>query len=101
MLSVVIFFPVAGAVGIALVPRERESWAKWIAALTAAIVLGVVIGLFVAYDRDDKGYQFVNHLTLLDSSVSKFRFQYLVGLDGLSLPLVLLMAFLGVVSVLI
>ncbi len=101
MLSFVIFFPLAGAAVIALLPKERESWAKWIAAAVSAVILVVVIGLFVAYDRDDAGYQFLNHAKWIESGVSSFTLQYVVGLDGLSLPLVLLTAFLGLVAVLI
>ena len=101
MLSFVIFFPLAGAAAIALLPKGRESWAKWIGAAVCAVILGVVVGLFAAYDRDDGGYQFLNHVKWIDSGVSTFKLQYVVGLDGLSLPLVLLTAFLGLVAVLI
>ncbi len=101
MLSVAIFLPIAGAALIALLPRAEERRAKWIAAFVSAVVLGIVAVLFVAYDRDDAGYQFVNSTTWLDSDFSDIRLQYAVGLDGLSLPLVLLTAFLGLVAVLI
>src|SRR2546426_546524 len=57
--------------------------------------------MFVDYDRDKAGYQFVNSTTWLDSEFSNIKLKYAVGLDGLSLPLALLTAFLGLVSVLI
>src|SRR5438445_7747841 len=57
--------------------------------------------MFVDYDRDRAGYQFVNSTTWLDSDFSNIKLKYAVGLDGLSLPLALLTAFLGLVSVLI
>ncbi len=101
MLSVVIFFPLMGAVLIALLPRNQEGQAKWLAALTSAIVLAFVIGLFIAYNRDEAGYQFVNHTTWLDSHLTDFKLQYAVGLDGLSLPMLMLTSFLGLVAVLI
>ena len=48
------------------------------------------------------GYQFVEqHDVDQTRDVSDFELQYAVGLDGLSLPLVLLTAFLGLVSILI
>jgi len=101
VLSFVIFAPLAGAVIIALLPRSSEGLAKWLGALVSAIVFGCVLALFVAYDRDEAGYQFINHLTWLDSDLSDFNLQYAVGLDGLSLPLILLTSFLGLVAVLI
>ena len=101
ILSAIIFFPVAGAVLIALLPRRQESLAKWIAALVTAGVLACVAVLFVGYDRSEAGYQFVDSTRWLDSDFSDFKLNYAVGVDGLSLPLVLLTAFLGLVSTLI
>src|SRR5437867_4104228 len=57
--------------------------------------------MFVDYDRDRAGYQFVNSTTWLDSDFSNIKLKYAVGLDGLSLPLALLTTFLALVSVLI
>jgi NADH-quinone oxidoreductase subunit M len=101
LVTFVIFFPLAGALIALFLPRDREHYAKWLAAAVSAVVLACVIGLFIAYDRDDGGYQFVTETTWIDSDFSDFTLQYAVGLDGLSLPLVLLTAFLGLVSVLI
>ena len=101
MLSLAIFLPVAGAVAIAFMPKEQEQRAKWIAAALTAVVLGIVAYLFVDYEREAAGYQFVNSTTWLESDFSEFTVSYAVGLDGLSLPLVLLTAFLSLMSVLI
>jgi NADH-quinone oxidoreductase subunit M len=101
MLTFAIFFPLLGAVLIAVLPKGQERSAKVIAAVTTAIVLAVVAYLFIDYDRDASGYQFIDSTTWLESSISDFDLNYTVGLDGLSLPLVLLTAFLGLVSILI
>jgi len=101
VLTLAIFLPLAGALFVALAPKERQDWAKWVATAAATAVFALVIGLFVAYDRDEAGYQFVNETSWLSSDFSSFNVDYAVGLDGLSLPLVLLTAFLGLISVLI
>src|SRR3972149_2730987 len=101
MLTFVIFLPLAGVAAIVLLPREREAWGKWIAALVAAVALALVVYLFIDYDRDAGGYQFIDSATWLRSDNSDFTLHYAVGLDGLSLPLLLLTAFLGLVAVLI
>ncbi len=101
MLSFIVFFPLAGVAAIALLPREREGWAKWIAAAVATVVLACVLTVFAAYDRDPGGFQFIDRHVWLESDVSEFTLQYVLGVDGLSLPLVLLTAFLSLVAVLI
>ena len=45
MLTLAIFFPLLGAVLIAMLPKAQERSAKVIAAVATAIVLGVVIYL--------------------------------------------------------
>ena len=101
MLTFIIFFPIAGVAAILLLPRERESWAKWIAAGVGAVILALTLTLFVAYDRDPGGFQFVDSTTWLESDFVDFTLQYAVGVDGLSLALVALTGFLFLVAVLI
>jgi NADH-quinone oxidoreductase subunit M len=101
MLSSIIFFPIAGVAAIALLPRERESWAKWIAAGVSAVVLALTLVLFAAYDRDPGGYQFMDSHVWLSSDFVDFTLRYAVGVDGLSLALVALTGFLFLVAVLI
>ncbi len=101
MLSFIVFFPIAAVAAIALLPRERESWAKWIAAGVSTVVLALTLVLFAAYDRDPGGYQFVDRHVWLGSDFVDFTIQYAVGVDGLSLALVVLTGFLFLVAVLI
>jgi len=101
VLTFIIFFPIAGVAAILLLPRERESWAKWIAAGVGAVILALTLTLFAAYDRDPGGFQFVDSTTWLKSDFVDFTLQYAVGVDGLSLALVALTGFLFLVAVLI
>ncbi len=101
MLTFIVFFPIAGVAAILLLPRERESWAKWIAAGVGAVILALTLTLFAAYDRDPGGFQFVDSTTWLKSDFVDFTLQYAVGVDGLSLALVALTGFLFLVAVLI
>ncbi len=63
MLTFAIFFPLVGAVLIATLPKGQERSAKRIAAVTTAIVLGIVVYLFIDYDRSAGGYQFIDSTT--------------------------------------
>ncbi len=101
MLSLAIFFPLVGVALIATLPHSQERHAKSIAALAALATLALVGYLFADYDRDAGGYQFVDSTTWFDSALTDFNLNYTVGVDGLSLPLVLLTAFLSLVAILI
>jgi NADH-quinone oxidoreductase subunit M len=101
VLSFLIFLPIAGAAAIALLPRERESWSKWVAAGISLAVLALTLALFAAYDRDEAGYQFVDSTVWFESDNVELTLNYAVGLDGLSLTLVTLTGFLFAVATLI
>ncbi len=100
MLSFIIFLPIAGVAAILLLPRERESWAKWIAAGVGTVILALTLTLFAAYDRGPGGFQFVDSTIWLESDFVEFTLRYAVGVDGLSLALVTLTGFLFLVAVL-
>lgn len=101
MLTLAIFFPLVGVALIATLPRSQERHAREIAAVTAAFTMALVAYLFVDYDRGAGDYQFVDSTTWLESAFSDFEINYTVGVDGLSLPLVALTAFLSLVAILI
>jgi NADH-quinone oxidoreductase subunit M len=101
MLTLAIFFPLVGAALIATLPKHQEQQAKYVAAMTSAFVFAVVCFMFLDYDRGKGGYQYIDSVVWLDSHVSSFKLHYAVGVDGLSLPLIALNAFLTLISVLI
>jgi NADH-quinone oxidoreductase subunit M len=94
LLSIVIFLPLAGA-GVALLLRRypRAAWVWSVAVAAADLALaGVLWGLF-SYEAG--GMQFVDRV----SWIAPLGASYSVGLDGISLWLVLLTALLGLVAV--
>ena len=101
MLSLIVFFPLLGVAVIALLSREREGWAKWIAAATTLVVLALALALFAAYDRGGAQFQFIDRHVWLDSDITDFKLQYLLAVDGLSLAMLVLTAFLSTIAVLI
>ncbi|HEX9842797.1 MAG TPA: NADH-quinone oxidoreductase subunit M, partial [bacterium] len=101
MLTIIVFLPLAGVAAIALLPREREERAKWIAAAVTAVTLCLTLSLFVDYDRGAGGFQYVDSTTWLDSDFAEFTLNYAVGVDGLSLAMVTLTSFLFLVAALV
>ncbi|HWO71051.1 MAG TPA: NADH-quinone oxidoreductase subunit M [Actinomycetota bacterium] len=96
-LTVLTFLPAAGAaVGLLFPGRARNLHRLWALLVTLA-TLGVGLALLGPYDFDRAGFQLVERATW----VGPLNVQYLLGVDGLSVFLVLLTAFLMPAAVLV
>lgn len=98
-LSIILFLPVLAAVLCLLLPQAQEQQAKWIALAASVAAFAVSMVVFVQFDRDLAGYQFTERHEWVD--IGAFNLQYYIGVDGLSLPLVVLTTFLTIASVLV
>ncbi len=86
ILSVLIFTPLIAGLVILLIPAERKDWVRGIALGAASLGLLLSVIAYVSYDLEVAGYQFVERLPWLPA----LGISYYVGVDGISLPLVLL-----------
>jgi NAD(P)H-quinone oxidoreductase subunit 4 len=91
MLSTIIWLPLLGAILIGVLPRFSRSVALIVSGLT--LILSIAIAAIFNYQ--DVGLQFVEHLTWIEP----LGLDYQLGIDGLSLPLVILNALLVLLSV--
>jgi NADH-quinone oxidoreductase subunit M len=98
-LSTIIFLPVVGAIIIALFSGGRQKLIRYIAAIFTFIPLVLAVILFGNYDRSAGAevFQFQEKVSWIPAINANFH----LGVDGLSLPLVVLTAFLGLMVVLI
>ncbi len=99
-LSAIIFLPVIGAILIALIPGQPEKVTRRLAVIFTFIPMALAIYLFAIFDRSQSligTMQFETQVSWIPG-VNAF---YHIGVDGISLPLVLLMAILGFLVVLI
>jgi len=96
ILSLLILIPVLGAILIAFVPRERAADIKMLALAASVIALLVSLALYFGFDNRVSGYQFEETRAWIPA----FNIGYHVGIDGLSLFLVILTTFLTFISVL-
>ncbi len=88
LLNLLIFLPLLGAVWVSVLRGESRVAARWIASLTSLAALGLAIYLFCRFDPETSAYQFV----IRKPWVTSLGIQYYVGLDGVTLLLVLLTA---------
>jgi NADH-quinone oxidoreductase subunit M len=97
-LTLIVFLPLAGALLLGVVPKENEGALKAVSLLVTglAFVLSLVaIGLFDFSGADYNTYQFeVNQ-----SWIGAINANYHMGIDGISLPLLVLSTFVMVLSV--
>jgi NADH-quinone oxidoreductase subunit M len=91
-LSAIIFLPIVGAILIAFLPGLSDGVIKRMAAVFTFVSLALALYLFIIFDRSmGAGMQFEEKI----SWIPAINAHYHLGVDGLSLPLVLLTAFLG------
>ena len=99
-LTLIIFLPVVGAIIIALIPGMAPKIIRRIAAVFTFIPFALSIYLFVIFDRSlgaIGAIQFEEYLPW----IAPLNANYHLGVDGLSMPMLLLTAFLGFLAVLI
>jgi NADH-quinone oxidoreductase subunit M len=95
-LSLLIIIPVLGAIIVATIPRERVFATKVLAMTTSLLALAVSLPLYFRFDSSQVGYQFEE----IYPWIPAFNVYYHVGIDGISLFLVILTTFLTAVAVL-
>jgi NADH-quinone oxidoreductase subunit M len=98
LLTILVFFPLVGVIAILLADRKNEKsdeLIKWIALATSVITL-VISGVVLAnYNSAVSGLQLVDRFTWIPA----WGIQYYMGIDGLSILMVLLTAFISVIAI--
>ncbi len=98
LLSLTIFLPLAGALFILLLRGDDEAVrknARWAALWTTLITFFVSVFLVTGFDRSQSGFQFVENYPWLGGAI-----RYHLGIDGISLPFVILTTFVMPIAIL-
>ena len=95
ILTATVFAPAIFAVAIWVVHRSRDDdrMVRVLAIAGSVVTFALALAVFLMYDRDAGGVQMVDAVSWL--SVGTLKSSYLLGVDGLSAPLVLLTGLLG------
>ena len=96
LLTAMIFIPLIGMVVLLLLPQKNEELIKRVALAITFVPLLLAVFLFTQYNRSISGLQFEYDIDW----ISAFNIRYHVGIDGLSVTLLLLTALLGPICVL-
>ena len=95
ILTLILLVPLAGALLVALFP-DRGKLPAWLALITTLVTFGLTLHLPAHFDVTQSGFQFVVNQKWIESPA----IYYHVGVDGLSLWLVVLVGVLGIVGTL-
>ncbi len=93
ILTVIILIPLFGAATLLFVPKKSENIIRGITLMTAILDFIVSLPLFFDFREDTAAMQFVERLTWIPS----WGAEYSLGLDGISLFMVLLTTFTCVI----
>jgi NADH-quinone oxidoreductase subunit M len=87
VLTLAVFIPTVGAALVMAIPRARESQHKLVALVTTALTLVVGLVLLAGFDYGDAG---TLQFTVNKSWIEVISSRYHMGIDGISLPLLIL-----------
>ncbi|MCB8944981.1 MAG: NADH-quinone oxidoreductase subunit M [Ardenticatenaceae bacterium] len=96
ILSLVIFFPLLGALIIFWLPEDEKNLIRRLALAWSIVPLLLVLIMWFNYDRVDAGFQFVKQAEWFPALGSSYH----VGIDGISLSMFLLTTILTPLSIL-
>jgi len=97
ILTIITFVPIIGVLILALIPKRIEKSAKYIALITSMAVLGLAAYLWIIFDPSVPTMQFEEKYQW----ISNINVYYHLGIDGISMPMVLLTALLTVLGVMV
>ncbi|MCC7154175.1 MAG: NADH-quinone oxidoreductase subunit M [Bryobacterales bacterium] len=96
ILSIILFTPLLGFLGVLLIPGSKKRVIKIWANLAAFAGFLVSLRLTEWFDKSHPGFQFVERASWIPS----LGVQYLLGIDGISFLLIMLTTLIGFIAVL-
>ena len=96
ILTFLIFFPLLGALLLLFADRKKTLYIKVFTLIFSIIEFGISLPLFFLFDEKAKGMQFMEKVPWFP----EWGISYLLGIDGISLLLLLLTTFLTVICIL-
>ncbi|TVQ37753.1 MAG: NADH-quinone oxidoreductase subunit M [Wenzhouxiangella sp.] len=95
LLSLLVWLPIAAAVGLAVLGPRQPGLVRPMALITTLVTFVLSLLLWSGFDAGTAAMQFEERLVW----IAAFDIHYHLGIDGLSLPLILLTTLIGVLIV--
>lgn len=97
-LTLVTFFPLVGVLVLLFLRGGQKDTARWVALITSLVTFGISIAVLAQFDRSNPDLQLVVNLPWIP--VAGWKISYYLGVDGLSILLLLLTTLLTPISIL-
>jgi NADH-quinone oxidoreductase subunit M len=97
-LTLLTFFPLVGILILFFIPSDRKDALRWTALITSLITFVLSLWVLTMFNASDPDLQLTAQYNWI--TVAGWNIQYYLGVDGLSILLVLLTAFLTPLSIL-
>jgi len=92
ILSLTIWLPIIGGIAVLVSGDKAANVSKWTALTFALVTFLVSVGLWTGFDSGTAAMQFVEHAPWIGT----FHVYYYLGVDGISMPLIVLTTFMTV-----
>jgi len=92
LLSLLVWLPIVGGLIVLALGESRVALGRWVALATSLVALALSVPLYQGFDTSTAAFQFVEQLPWIPA----FNATYHLGVDGISLPLILLTTFITV-----
>jgi len=92
LLSLLTWLPIAGGLVVLILGDRAITAGRWVALGTAVVVFGASLPLYTGFDPSHFDFQFQEKL----SWIPAFHSNYYLGVDGISLPLIILTTFITI-----
>jgi NADH-quinone oxidoreductase subunit M len=92
LLTLTIWLPIIGGLVVLASGDQEKTLSKWTALAFAVLTFVVSLGLWLGFDSTTAEMQFVERAPWIPS----FNVEYFLGVDGLSMPLIVLTTFISI-----
>jgi len=109
ILTWLVFLPIVGMIIVLLIPDKNKNGMRWTAAIVTGLQVVLAATIYAIFDRakvgvnDIESFQFVEQLSWITVEavpwVGRIEITYFIGLDGLSVLMVMLTALIGFIGV--
>ncbi|HEX9838660.1 MAG TPA: NADH-quinone oxidoreductase subunit M [Anaerolineales bacterium] len=97
-LTLLTFFPLVGILILIFIPSDRKNELRWVALATSLVTFGISLWVLSMFNASNPDLQLVAQYNWI--TVAGWNIQYYLGVDGLSILLVLLTTLLTPISIL-